>query len=300
MRCQKFLNLPVFMAFAYFLAIAMTGAQGDLISGDVGRDDKTVDMEICFLKGATIKGGSGKVEESSLDAVWFWSFLSLEYQSKSYNWNSPVANPFSPAHEPLWNTLNTIWLTVGYSNSMTRNLQYAMEADVFVSFEKEQFGLVGNDMDGTLLYALPNDWHLYGGVAVHHSPFQMDVYPLFGIMHGVESELGWTIKAGIPETKVQYRFTPRYSLGAGFAIFNVDYYLLAIDQDEDHDRYLETSDNRLFLVFNMVPRRHLNVGVGVQYTVNNELMFYNENQQNRTTYRMASVPGLLLTMQYCF
>lgn len=296
----KILSLAGGLAIAGLAAISVSGAQDVFLSDATGISKNTLKTEISFLQGATIKGGSGKVEESSLDMEWDWSFLSIEYQGKSYNWESPAGNPFSPAHEPVWNTLNTLWFTVGYSNSITRKLSYSMDADVFISFEREHFGLVGNDLDGVLFYSLPCDWYVYGGMAVHHSPFQMDVYPLLGIMHGDEFKVGWTIKVGIPETKVQYRFNSRYSMDTGFSVFNVDYYLLAIDNVEDHDRYLETSNNRLSLVFNMRPNKNLCIGAGIQYTVDNKFMFYSENQQNRTTYQLSSVPGLLLEMQYYF
>ena len=296
----RLLSLTGWVAIASLAVVPRTVAQDVFPPNNVAEAGQTFETEVCFLKSASIENGSGKVEVSSLDAMWSWSFLSLEYQGKFYNWQSPAANPFSPAHEPVWNTLHTTWLTAGYSNSITRHLHYSAEADVFVSFEREHFGLVGNDADGALFYSFPHDWYIYGGMAVHHSPFQTDLYPLLGVSHGVESNLGWSFTVGTPDTKIKYRFSTRYSLDAGYSIFNVDYYLLAVDEVEDHDRYLETSDNRLSMVFNMEPRRNLCMGIGVQYTVDNELLFYSANQQNRTSYRMSSVPGLLLKLQYRF
>jgi len=67
-----------------------------------------------------------------------------------------------------------------------------------------------------------------------------------------------------------------------------------------NDRYLETSDNRLFLIFNMALSRNLRVGAGIQYAVDNEFRFYNENNQNDSTYHLSSVPGIILNLQYSF
>jgi len=265
---------------------------------ETGAGGLSFDMNASFLKGATIKGGSGKVEVSSLDVAWSWSFLSLEYQGKSYNWESASEGPFFPVPEPLWNTLNTVWLTAGYSNSIDRSLQYSADVDVFASFEREHFGLVGYEVEGALFYSLPAGWRAYGGMALHYSPFQTDVYPMLGLRRGVDSEPGWAVVLGIPETKVQYRVNSRYALAAGVSVLNVDYYLLAMDNVDEHDRYLETSDNRLFLVLNVTPSKKLQVGVGLQYTVDNELMFYSENRQNLNSYRLSNVPGLLLQAQY--
>ena len=275
-----------------------TRAQDPLLPEDGEREGNTMKVDTCFLKSASIKNGSGKVEVSSLNADWSWSFLSLEYQGKSYNWESASSNPFSPAREPVWNTLNTVWLTASYSNSINTRVDYAADADVFVSFEREHFGLVGNDVEGALFCSLPANWRAYGGMAIHHSPFQMDVYPLLGLMHGNEADPGWAITAGIPDTKVQYRFNPTYSLAAGLSVLNVDYYLLSVDSNDEHDRYLETSDNRLFMMLNMTTSKSLRVGVGIQYTIDNELLFYSDNQQNRTSYRLSSVPGFTLQVQY--
>ena len=293
-------HCAVRLVIFWLIASSLAEAQDARRTDNGGSDWNTVEVGLCLQKEAAIKGGDGKVEVSSLDALWNWSFLSLEYQGKSYNWRSSTENPFSPAREPVWNTLSTVWLTAGYSNAINSRIQYLVDADVFVSFEKERFGLVGDDVDGVLFFSLPLEWSAYAGLSIHHSPFQEDVYPLLGIMHGVESEPGWMVKIGIPETTVQYRFNPRYSLDAGFSIFNVDYYLLAIDPNDEHDRYLETSDNRLLLILNRASGKNLRVGVGVQYAVDNQLMFYSANQQNRTSYQLSSVPGILLNIQYRF
>ena len=286
------------LGFIGLMAITQADAQDACRNDEGWAGWNTVEVGLCLQKDAAIKGGDGKVEVSSVDAMWNWSFLSLEYQGKSYNWRSSTENPFGPAHEPVWNTLNTVWLTAGYSNAINSRIQYLVDADVFVSFEREHFGLVGNDVDGALFFSLPRDWSAYAGMSIHHSPFQDDVYPLLGVLKGSESESGWMVKLGIPETTVQYRFNPRYSLDAGFSIFNVDYYLLAVDTNDEHDRYLETADNRMYLMFNMASGKKLRVGVGVQYAVDNELMFYSANQQNRTSYHLSSVPGILLNIQY--
>jgi len=297
---RKYASLVGWMIIAGLPVIALADAQEAFPADRASESGQTLEVESCILRSASIKKGSGKVEVSSVDAVWSWTFLSLEYQGKFYDWESPVANPFSPAQEPAWNALYTTWLAAGYSNALTRKLHYAVEADVFISFERDYFGLMGNDMDGALFYSFLDGWNVYGGVAVHHSPFQTDVYPLFGLMCGVEADPGWSFNAGVPETIIRYRFNPRYSMDAGFSVLNVDYYLLSVDDAGDHDRYLETSDNRLFLDFAVTPHRNLSLGLGVQYTVDNQLMFYSANQQNRTSYRMTSVPGLLLKMQYGF
>ena len=178
-KSQTLLNLTGCLAVAGLMAIPMVEAQEPLSPDNVGTRANTIEMEAGFLNGATIKGGSGKVEVSSLDAIWSWSFLSFEYQGKSYNWESAGANPFSPAREPTWNTLNTVWLTAGYSNSINGSFGYAADADIFVSFEGKDFGLMGNDLEGALFYSLPAAWRAYGGMSVHHSAFQTDVYPVF-------------------------------------------------------------------------------------------------------------------------
>lgn len=259
-----------------------------------------VDTEALFWKGADVKGGQGKVEVSTVGASCSWAFLTLDYRGKSYNWSADQGRPFAPYSEPVWNTLHTLTLEASYSNSLCRDWQYGVEADLFESFERERSGLFGNEVDGVVIHDMASAWHAYAGVSFHNGSFQTTILPLLGIMWGEETQQGWFLNAGIPETLLQYRFNSRYALAGGLTVFNVDYYLLSNDGTGEADRYLETSDNRLSAVLTMTPTRRWRLELGLEYSIDNKLYLYNSHLTNQRTYRLSDVPGLLLRAGYTF
>lgn len=250
--------------------------------------------------GQAQEGGSNRsFGYTSVEAEFEWQFLTFEIDHRMYDWEMATYTESSLGNEP-WEKLTRIAPGVQYFTELSGEWSVWAKFMAYSGFEDEMSAdswTYSPQVVGFYHPELPLT--LYGGLGIRYHSVDAVVYPIFGVVWGVNSKKGFSGNVGFPDTEVRYGLTEKTAIKCTFE-WDIRVYRLSNDSDLAPEGYLRVEDIIPGVQITYEPVNGLTVYVGVRGYFRRQLTVFNQDEHEMDEDDVEDSWASILGFDYSF